>query len=107
MFGRVQFGGFYELYPAVGSRDGSGQSEEEQGRLTGMNTAYGRRGAICKHFGWSWWELNHRMPWATVQRIMVDLPHYESEADTKGKRITQAVTSENADELMAQINAMI
>jgi hypothetical protein len=38
---------------------------------------------------------------------MVDLPHYESEADTKGKRITQAVTSENAQDIMAQINAMI
>ena len=49
------------------------------------------------------------MPWATVQRIMVDLPHYESEDGEAAiqRKITTAVTAENADELMAQINAMI
>ena len=72
-----------------------------------MASPYGRRGAICKHFGWSWWEVNHRVPWATLHKIMVDLPHYESEANDKGKVIHQAITSENADDIMAQINAMI
>lgn len=49
------------------------------------------------------------MPWATIHKIMVDLPHYEggNEADVTQKKIVTAVTAENADELMAQINAMI
>ena len=110
MFGGRQPCGFYELYSIDGSGNGNdSQSEEESGRVTGMQSPYGRRGAICKHFGLSWWELNHNLPWATIHKIMVDLPHYEggNEADVTQKKIVTAVTAENADELMAQINAMI
>ena len=77
--------------------------------MIGMQSAYGRRGALCKHFGWSWWEVNHKLPWATIQKIMIDLPHYEREdgEDMGQKKTITAITSENADDIMAQINAMI
>ena len=70
-----------------------------------MQSAYGRRGAICKHFGWTWWELNHNIPWATLHKIMVDMPQYVDKNNTSPT--TTAITAENANDIMAQINAMI
>jgi len=61
---------------------------------------------MCKHFGWTWWELNHNIPWATLHKIMVDLPQYDSEEKADKPEVT-AITAENANDIMAQINAMI
>lgn len=72
-----------------------------------MQSAYGRRGAICKHFGWTWWELNHNIPWATLHKIMVDLPQYVDKSNATEPTSKIAVTAENANDIMAQINAMI
>ena len=72
-----------------------------------MQSAYGRRGAICKHFGWTWWELNHNIPWVTLHKIMVDLPQYVDKGNATEPTSKIAVTAENANDIMAQINAMI
>lgn len=33
---------------------------------------------ICTHFGWTWEYLHHGIPFNTVQKIMRDLPEYDS-----------------------------
>jgi hypothetical protein len=73
-----------------------------------MQSPYGRRGAICKHFGWSWWDLHHRIPWATLHKIMVDLPQSDTEENpNQSKPIRQTLTADNTDDIIQQINSMI
>ncbi len=43
-----------------------------------MKSPFGSRGAICAHYHWSWHELNWGIPWAAVQRVLIDAPRYES-----------------------------
>lgn len=47
-----------------------------------MKSPYGRRGAICAHLHWTYHYLIHQIPWATVQRIMADLPQYNYDNKT-------------------------
>ena len=99
---QVQSWGFYELYSInVGSKNNNAESDRGQ---RGLNSPYGRRGAICAHFGWSWDYLHNGIAWAIVQRIMVDLPSYDSE--DKGEEEI-ALNSENADNIMNFINNMM
>lgn len=71
-----------------------------------MNTPYGRRGAICKNLGWTWHYLHHGIPYSILQRILIDLPQYHYDKDHSQDTVTQ-ITEENADEIMAQIQAML
>ena len=94
--------GFYELY-SINVRGKDDNADSDRGRR-GLNSPYGRRGAICAHFGWSWDYLHNGIAWSIVQRIMVDLPSYEFE-DKKDEEIK--LNTENADNIMTFINNMI
>ncbi len=32
---------------------------------------------ICQHMSWSWEYLHHEIPFNTVRKILMDLPHYD------------------------------
>jgi hypothetical protein len=63
-------------------------------------------GAICAHFGWSWHYLNHGIAWSVLQRIMSDLPSYESSSEKKDSEDNVKLTSENATDIMNYINSL-
>lgn len=72
-----------------------------------MKSPHGRRGSVCAHFGWTLEYLLHGIPWATVQRMLIDAPYMEETgevgdpgADTGPVRLTD----ENAAEIMRMIN---
>lgn len=48
-----------------------------------MMTPYGRRGAICEHYGWTWDYLHHCIPYAIVLRMMADAPTYDYDGKKK------------------------
>lgn len=95
-----QFGGFYELY-AINVRKPNNDSGSHT-KVKGLNSPFGRRGAICQNFGWTWDYLLHGIAWAVVQRIMCDLPSYDSENDDD-----VVLTEDNADTIMNFINNMM
>lgn len=68
--------------------------------MTGLKSPYGRRGAICEHFGWSWDYLHHGIAWSVVQRIMADLPSYDEKKDEE-----MDLNPENAEQIMNFINS--
>lgn len=37
---------------------------------------------ICAHFGWTWEYLHNEIPFNTIQKIMQDLPVYETDDNT-------------------------
>jgi hypothetical protein len=71
--------------------------------MTGLQSPYGRRGAICEHFGWSWDYLHHGIGWSVVRRIMADLPSYDNKK--KKKKDEFELNEENADQIMNFINS--
>lgn len=64
--------------------------------MTGLRSPYGRRGSICAHFGWTWGYLHHGVPWAVVQRMMIDAPSYEYKRDD-GTDDGETFTEEDAE----------
>ena len=96
-----QPGGFYELYQ-IDVRKPDDDADSDRARQTGLKSPYGRRGAICAHFGWTWEYLHHGIAWSAVQRIMADLPSYEVKKDNDGMDLKP----ENADQIMNLINSL-
>ena len=70
--------------------------------MTGLKSPYGRRGSICAHFSWTWDYLHHGLPWATIQRMLIDAPSIETEKD--GKKHVE-ITPDNVDDIINSINA--
>ena len=99
---RKQLGGFYDLY-AIPKRRKNRNTEEGAYRVTGLNSPFGRRGSICAHLGWTWDYLHHGVPWATVQRLLIDAPSVENDEDG-AEEIT--LTADNASEVLDMINRM-
>lgn|GEM_PF-798665 len=64
---------------------GKGNSTKSgRGRRTGLKSPYGHAGAILAHFHWTWDYLLWGLPWATVQKMMIDAPGYEFEDAENG-----------------------
>ena len=58
---------------------------------------------MCSHFGWTLDYLEHGVPWATVQRMLIDAPGIE-EKDKKAP-VELALTDDNAGEVMELLNS--
>lgn len=73
---------------------------------------YGRRGAICAYFHWTWEYLNKGIAWAIVERMLADQERYEDEEVTTtdggsfGSDVTVELTEENADDFIRYINSI-
>lgn len=63
-------------------------------------STYGRRASICEKFGWTIDYLTHRISWAYVVRMLIDLPHFEYSDKPQKTRLT----AENAQNFAAMIN---
>ena len=70
-----------------------------------MVSPYGRRGAICKYFHWTWDYLHHGIGWATVQRMMVDQPSYNFDERKRGGVHVALTTDEGIGMLEREIKA--
>lgn len=57
---------------------------------------------ICAHFGWTWEYLHHGIPFNTVQKIMQDLPEYDSDDDLEKE--TGEIKEQTAEEFAALMN---
>lgn len=75
-----------------------------------MNSPYGRRGSLCKEMGWGWNEIHHSISWATLQKIIADLPqfHYNEKTVSKVKlnstiELDEASASELEDAITKQM----
>lgn len=65
----------------------------------------GRRGAICEHFGWTYDYLLHGIAWSLVQRMMIDAPSYDMDAD--GDTVEIDLNAENGEQIMNFVNSMM
>ena len=99
----VQSRGFYELY-SIDVKRPNHDAHSDRGKQGGLNSPHGRRGAICAHFGWTYDYLMHGIPWAVVERMMIDAPSYDM--DSKDEEIIQ-LTTENGEDIMNYVNSMI
>lgn len=54
--------------------------------------------------GWTWGYLHHGIAWATVQRIMSDLPSYDFKDKEESSGIN--LSRDNAEDVMNFINKM-
>lgn len=72
--------------------------------MKGMKSPHGHRAAICAHFGWPLDYLLHGIPWAIVQRMMVDAPSFDASA---GKDDTVSLTADNNQQIMNFVNSMM
>jgi len=68
-----------------------------------LNSPHGRRGAICSHFGWTYDYLTNGIAWSLVQRMMLDAPSYDADAD--GEEI--ALTENNGDKITSYVNSLM
>ncbi len=64
-------------------------------------------GQICHHFGWTLDYLLWDVDWRIVQRMLIDAPSYESKEETDQNSNTKSIkmTEENAEDLIAQLQA--
>lgn len=64
-------------------------------------------GQICHHFGWTLDYLLWEVDWRIVQRMLIDAPSYESKEEKDKNSNTKSIkmTEENAEDLIAQLQA--
>ena len=70
-----------------------------------MNSPHGRRGAICAHFGWTYDYLTRGIAWSIVQRMMVDAPGYDYNADNE--ETIDLTQNKDAQQVINFINNMM
>jgi len=100
----VQLGGFFELYSIDANRKNH-NADSDRGKQRGLNSPYGRRGAICEHFGWTYDYLLHGIAWSIVQRMMIDAPSYDI---SDGNEVEEIVlTEDNNEQIMNYVNSMM
>lgn len=104
-----QYIGFYKLYQIdVNPPDDDSTETDRYGTTTGLKTTYGSRGAIMAHYHMSWNDLLWSIPWATMQRIMIDAPSYKPkkvEPNNTTKTNEHKITKDNAKEIIAMMNS--
>ncbi len=99
----MQFAGFFELYSIDANRKNH-NAESDRARQYGLDSTFGRRGAICEHFGWTLEYLEHGVSWPIVQRMMIDAPGVEY-TDGEVEEIT--LTADNSADIMNYVNSLI
>lgn len=86
------------------SDDDAGSDREKQ---KGLKSPYGRRGAICSHFGWTWEYLHHGIAWSVVQRMLIDAPSYDFDHEKKKEKDETILSRENAERIANHINNLV
>ena len=98
--------GFFELYSIDVKRPNiHADSDRGRGKQRGLNSPYGRRGAICEHFGWTYDYLLHGIGWPTVQKMMIDAPSFDIDGEDKHEVI--ALTESNEQQILNYVNSMM
>ena len=97
-----QFGGFYELYSIDATRKNHNADSDRENQQ-GLNSPYGRRGAICQHFGWTYDYLLHGIAWSVVQRMMIDAPSYDLDNGVEEIKLTE----NNGEQILNYVNSMM
>lgn len=84
---------YLSMYPP----DKSESDKEDKYRVLGCKSPYGRRASICKELCMDWDTLHHKIPYSTIQRMLLDLPRvdYSGKDDNEGI----ALTEENAEDI--------
>lgn len=62
---------------------------------------------ICAHFGWTWEYLHNGIPFNTIQKIMQDLPVYETDDNTDEDTTENGpseIREQTAEEFAAAMN---
>lgn len=101
----VQSFGFFELY-AIDNNRPHHDADSRRGKSYGLNSPHGRRGAICAHFGWTYDYLLRGIAWGLVQRMMVDAPGYDYNADDDDT-VIDLTQNKNTQQVMDFINSMM
>lgn len=99
----MQSWGFFELYSIDVSRPND-NADSDRGKR-GLKSPYGRRGAICEHFGWTYDYLLNGIAWSTVQKMMVDAPGFDADKDADVQNVQ--LTNENSESILNYINNMM
>ena len=68
-----------------------------------MKSPYGRRGAICEYYHWTYDYLLHGIGWATLQKMIMDAPNYDYEKEDE-KNIV--LDDNNADDIINYVNSL-
>ena len=100
----VQPWGFFELYQ-IDVRQPNNKPNSDRGKHRGLKSPYGRRGAICAHFGWTWDYLTEGISWSTVQKMMIDAPSVDLE-DSKEEDCMH-LSHSNSEDIMDYINTLM
>lgn len=77
----------------------------DRAKQKGLKSPHGRRGAILAHFGWTYDYLVNGIPWALVQKMMLDAPSYDYDSDDGTEQIE--LTDENSEQIMNYVNSMM
>ena len=96
-----------QLY-SIDVRGKDNDADSGRGKQRGLKSPFGRRGAICAHFGWTWEYLHNGIAWATVQRMMADAPSFdyeEPEAKTEDDHVK--LSNENSAAIGNYINNLM
>ncbi|PDP62315.1 hypothetical protein CLI79_03465 [Porphyromonas gingivalis] len=95
----MQSRGFFELY-SIDVRRQDKHAGSDRGR--GLKSPYGRRGAICAHFGWTYDYLVNSIAWSVVQRMMIDAPNYDVEDEDE-----IVLTEQNSSDIIDYVNSLM
>lgn len=60
-----------------------------------MNSPWGRRGELCKHFGWTYEYLMWGISWLNVQLMIADQPEIEYNEDAPKQASRKLETKED------------
>ena len=99
----MQFRGFCELY-SINVKRPKRNADSDRGKQRGLSSPHGRRGAICAHFGWTYDYLVNGIAWSLVQRMMLDAPSYDVDANDDEEIV---LTESNSENVMNYINSLM
>ena len=102
----MQLGGFYELY-SINVKRPKRDADSDRGKHQGLNSPHGRRGAICAHFGWTYDYLVNGIAWSLVQRMMLDAPNYDVDANNGNNDEDIVLTKSNSEDIMKYVNNLM
>jgi hypothetical protein len=95
-----------QLY-SIYVRKPDNNADSDRGKKRGLNSPFGRRGAICAHFGWTWDYLHNGIAWGVVQRMMMDAPSYDYDKEKPDGKDNIELSKENAKSIANHINSMM
>ncbi|MCM1543712.1 MAG: hypothetical protein NC110_00275 [Ruminococcus sp.] len=60
---------------------------------------------MCAHFGWTYDYLINGIAWSLVERMMIDAPSYDTDANGDVQEI--ALTESNQEQVLNFVNSMM